>query len=293
MIKARRIFGSMMIPLLCVVLGTAESFGQIPNAGFESWATDPDTNNNPVGWQTTNSYPLINVDPFSPGRQGNFALRVKTVSQSLFTFPGVALLETAYAFGQRPTKFSAWVRSTIMPGDRAYLIVGLMRGDSIIASMDSCTFKIDSSFSQFTYHEFPISFQSNLVPDSLVIIVASGLAGGHAGTELIVDDIAFTAGGSTVVLNSPFRPGGFALSQNYPNPFNPVTTIRYQIPAHGYVSLKVFDLLGREIATLVDGMKTPGDYSTTWDASNATSGVYFYRLQSGAFTEAKKLVVLR
>jgi hypothetical protein len=83
------------------------------------------------------------------------------------------------------------------------------------------------------------------------------------------------------------------LDQNYPNPFNPVTTIKYQLPTVNRVTLKVCDVIGREVATLVDGIEQPGYKSVQWDASGAPSGVYFYRLQTGNFVETKRLLLLK
>ena len=88
-------------------------------------------------------------------------------------------------------------------------------------------------------------------------------------------------------------PEEFHLEQNYPNPFNPNTTISYQLPTQGHVTLTVFDALGREIATLVNGEQTAGYKSETWEASNTPSGVYFYRLQAGTSTETRKLLLLK
>jgi hypothetical protein len=92
-------------------------------------------------------------------------------------------------------------------------------------------------------------------------------------------------------------PSNFALRQNYPNPFNPTTTIMYELSVHGSVTLKIYDALGREIATLVNKEQTAGTYEVPFDARNITSGIYFYRLQirqpSGTFTETKKLVLLK
>jgi hypothetical protein len=88
-------------------------------------------------------------------------------------------------------------------------------------------------------------------------------------------------------------PCQFGLRQNYPNPFNPSTKIGFRLQASGLTSLRVHDLLGREVATLVNELKTPGEYEVTWDASCFPSGVYFYRLTSGSFVETRKLVVLR
>lgn len=87
-------------------------------------------------------------------------------------------------------------------------------------------------------------------------------------------------------------PNSFALAQNYPNPFNPTTTINFTIPASGNVSLKVYDVLGREVAVLANGVMAAGTYSKVWNAFRFASGVYFYRLQAGNFTQTKKLSLL-
>mgnify|MGYP001600271934 CR=1 FL=1 len=95
-------------------------------------------------------------------------------------------------------------------------------------------------------------------------------------------------------------PEYYSLSQNYPNPFNPTTIIKYSIPASlnpskggTLVSLKVYDVLGREVTTLVNEEKQPGNYEVKFDGSNISSGVYFYRLQAGSFTETKKFVLIK
>ncbi len=85
-------------------------------------------------------------------------------------------------------------------------------------------------------------------------------------------------------------PVTYQLAQNYPNPFNPSTTLQFQVPQKSFVSLKVFDLLGRQLATLVNEERQSGIYRVTWDASKLPSGVYFYRLRAGDFVETKKMV---
>ncbi len=84
----------------------------------------------------------------------------------------------------------------------------------------------------------------------------------------------------------------YALLQNYPNPFNPVTTISFDVPRRSFVSLKVYDLLGREVATVVSEEMAMGSYARSWNAGGLSSGVYFYRLTSGSFSATKKLVLL-
>ncbi len=88
-------------------------------------------------------------------------------------------------------------------------------------------------------------------------------------------------------------PAAFALSRNYPNPFNPMTQISYAVPQTVHVSLKVYDLLGMEVATLFEGIRLPGSYTATFDAGKLASGVYLYRLQAGDFTDCKRLLLVK
>jgi hypothetical protein len=83
------------------------------------------------------------------------------------------------------------------------------------------------------------------------------------------------------------------LDQNYPNPFNPTTVITYQLLTHGYATLRVYDVLGREVVTLVDGEKSAGVHIVSWDASRLSSGVYVYRLKVGDFNDTKKMMLMR
>lgn len=89
------------------------------------------------------------------------------------------------------------------------------------------------------------------------------------------------------------RPSTFDLRQNFPNPFNPSTVISYQIPRDGYVTLKVYDMIGNEVATLVNGVQNSGTYEVTFDASGLTSGVYMYELQADNFVSVKKLLLMK
>ena len=85
----------------------------------------------------------------------------------------------------------------------------------------------------------------------------------------------------------------YTLNQNYPNPFNPSTNISFILPVGGFVSLKVYDSLGKEVSTLLNEQKHAGSYSINFDATNLTSGIYYYKLSSGNFTQTKKMVLIR
>lgn len=103
----------------------------------------------------------------------------------------------------------------------------------------------------------------------------------------LTDEIAVS------VENEEPIPNTFSLQQNYPNPFNPSTNIGFRIADRGFVSLKVFDILGNEVATLVNEEKPEGSYEVTFDAAELPSGIYFYKLQSGGFIETKKMLLLK
>lgn len=113
--------------------------------------------------------------------------------------------------------------------------------------------------------------------------------------------MAGTYGGGMYRSTSPLTSVGektgvtlaFALGQNYPNPFNPSTRIPYSVHVSGFTSLKVYDLLGREVATLVNEAKAPGAYEVTWNAEGIASGVYFCKLQAGGFVQTRKMLLAR
>jgi len=88
-------------------------------------------------------------------------------------------------------------------------------------------------------------------------------------------------------------PHEFSISQNFPNPFNPNTTIRYSLPKAGNVKLTVYDAIGCKVATIVNEYKPAGNYSINFNASNLASGIYLYRLESGNYNDAKKLIILK
>ena len=124
-------------------------------------------------------------------------------------------------------------------------------------------------------------------PEFLTMEAVANTQGGYDGTY-------------TIGINSPVgvpepdtTPQGFKLEQNYPNPFNPTTTIKYSIPETGGVKLAVFDLMGKELETLVDKVQSPGNYEIVFNAGKLSSGLYFYRLSANGFTKTKEMLLLR
>ncbi|MEJ2242848.1 MAG: T9SS type A sorting domain-containing protein, partial [Candidatus Bathyarchaeota archaeon] len=96
----------------------------------------------------------------------------------------------------------------------------------------------------------------------------------------------------TIVVNNKII-NDYRLSQNFPNPFNPSTKIEYSIPQSSQIQIKVFDVLGNEIKTLINEEKPSGAYELTWNAENLPSGVYFYQMRAGGFVQTRKMILLK
>lgn len=121
-------------------------------------------------------------------------------------------------------------------------------------------------------------------PNNSTYWIKSGTLNGSPNADDLVSDISN--------INSDV-PSQFSLEQNYPNPFNPTTIIIYSIPLEGKVQIKIFDILGREVSTILDKNHKAGNYSVEFNGSNLSSGIYFYRLSSGDFIKSMKMILLR
>ncbi|GAB6283490.1 MAG: hypothetical protein STSR0008_22630 [Ignavibacterium sp.] len=158
----------------------------------------------------------------------------------------------------------------------------------LVAGYDGSLFRFNEGstigFVEETYTQNPLfSFASFLSGNRMHVWVA-----GH-GMTVLHADFLITDIDETKEINNL----SFLLLQNYPNPFNPSTTIKYHISQNSFVVLKVFDVLGNEISTLVNEVKTPGEYDAEFNAINLSSGIYFYQLKAGSFIETKKMILLK
>jgi hypothetical protein len=124
------------------------------------------------------------------------------------------------------------------------------------------------------------------ITGSLTSIGQVGVTG-LTGLAIRADIVGDEEGGALVL------PTSFALHQNYPNPFNPTTTIRYELPVRTHVSLRVYNVLGEEVAIIVEDVGEAGYKSAQFDASGLTSGMYLYRLRAGDFTRTRKMMLLK
>jgi photosystem II stability/assembly factor-like uncharacterized protein len=121
--------------------------------------------------------------------------------------------------------------------------------------------------------------------------VSTGWTVGRSGKILKTTTGGVVTSVEDVHHSETLTPQEVALFNNYPNPFNSSTTIRFKLPKSGFVTLKVYNLLGEEIETLISGQKSAGEHQVKWNAEGLSTGIYFYRLQAGESTETKKLIL--
>ena len=158
--------------------------------------------------------------------------------------------------------------------------------------------KLLSQNSAIRWSIFDMGFAMSVSSNTLVkSAIGQGFVGTiqQGNTRIESGFFADTSMRRTIIstVKEQWVPITYLLSQNFPNPFNPSTTISFSFPTRSFVSLKVIDLLGREVATIVSEEMSAGNYSRQWNANGFSSGVYFYRLQAGSFIETKKLILLR
>jgi len=140
----------------------------------------------------------------------------------------------------------------------------------------------------------PLSQFQGLDPGGAWILKVYDRGTGNTGTlEAWSLDITYGTNPIGIKPISSEVPNSFKLVQNYPNPFNPSTKINFALPKPDFVKLVVYDILGREVATLVNESLKPGTYEVEWNASNFSSGVYFYRLETDGYIETKKMIVVK
>ncbi len=123
------------------------------------------------------------------------------------------------------------------------------------------------------------------------VLLRAQYSGGNGRGDVMLESLNNVLTGTTNI--SSELPTEFALEQNYPNPFNPMTKIEFQVSSFKFVKLKVFDILGKEVATLVNEKLSAGTYSVNWDAPEFPSGVYFYRLTTDGYSETKRMLLLK
>ncbi len=278
---------------LLLILASTLAVAQVPNGNFEEWTSD-----GPVHWASPNAPMLPQVVTKSTNaKTGNFAARGEVVqwSPGINVAPFVQSGEDAggFPYSHRPVKFTGNYTFNPVGDDRFSVSVILMKGTDAVAIAARAFI---GSTQEYRYFEIPFEYISELTPDTCIVtvsIIGPELGSDyHLGSSFLVDDLNFSDAPVSIE-KEEVTPGKFDLAQNYPNPFNPETVIRYSLPDAGNVTLKVYNSLGQEVATLVDRFVEAGTHSMAFNAENLPSGIYYYRLTAGNFTETRKMNLLK
>ncbi len=284
---------------------THTAFAQIPNASFESW-----TNGVPDNWWVDNIAGLWSpVSQSRTAHTGTFSIRgdvVTTVAPSTMApqIGGGSNLD-GFAWTQRSGFITGYYQ--LFPatgsGDRLYVLGSLMKGGIAGAAVAIGGGYVPTATSTWAQFSVPFTYISPNIPDwsslqFLLVGPTSSSTSPHLGSYFLLDDITYSGTATDVTEYGTSTPNSFALEQNYPNPFNPSTNIRFSIAQPGHVSLKVYNVLGVEVASLVDQQKDAGTFSVNWNAAGLPSGMYLYRLsvtseKGQIFEQSKKLVLLK
>jgi hypothetical protein len=193
-----------------------------------------------------------------------------------FNIGGISIVGTVTYYHTETVKVDAWGNMK-MPGGVFIPALRLRRDDKYTSASHS-------------YHSITYSFFTR----SGDMVEVTAVDSNAANNGIIQTNGVIWRSSKIVGVNTEDQmPTEYSLSQNYPNPFNPTTTIRFHIPNFSFVNLKVYDFLGSEVATLVNEEKPTGSYEIKFDASQLSSGIYFYKLQAGKYTETKKMILLK
>ncbi len=199
---------------------------------------------------------------------------------------------------------NGWTTAELAGGANAeYLFARQLSYPQLTASTRSQEFTVQTS-----YFNWMVTAEKITASDTSIVFFGDSPDSVLPGSDPVISSLAFVVWQSdksgvfhlysrgytfvsTAVDRRPVQPSLFGLSQNYPNPFNPTTNIEYQVSNSGFVSLKVYDVLGREVATLVNEVKSPGSYEVQFNGSRFASGVYFYRLTAPGVNIVRKMLL--
>ena len=267
----------------------------IPTMGNDtSWARQTDGAATwmllaPMTRGSSNSQVLLN-EVYSRGATGNLDwVEIYNVSVDTIDISGFKIYDGGGLRGEKPKKL--FPEGTIIPTGGFAVIVT----DTNVSATDSSKFGLSTS-ADTVWLERPAGVVINMVAIPALGKDTSWARqpdGSATWVKLSPVTRGATNGGTVDVEEEETLVSTFALMQNYPNPFNPATVISYQLPVTSSVRLVVYDLLGREVAALVNEIQQPGQHSVQFDASRLTSGVYFYSITTGNFTATKKLMLLK
>jgi hypothetical protein len=280
--------------LLSLAMINLSLFAQdIPNAGFENW-----TAGSPDNWIADNipAFPgfpgAFPVTQSADNHSGSSAVKMEIITLTEGLLPPE--LYTFFPATQRYGSLTGYYK--FLPqrqSDVLSITVALFSG-SLIFSLGNGGWETNVTASSYTQFNIPIEYSSSETPDSawIFIIINDTSENPAAGAYAIIDDLSWGGVVAVEKVNSNI-PSVFAMRQNYPNPFNPSTTIEYSIPKESFVELKVYDIIGNELTTLVSEYQPAGKFRAEFNAANLSSGIYIAKLTADAFTKSMKMTLLK
>jgi hypothetical protein len=290
-------FFSTLFTLLILIFAI-ENYAQVPNGDFESWA-----GGEPTGWYTNNiGYTLITQSSDVHG--GSSAVRGDNVMAQTIVLQPLLISGLigghGFPISERYANLTGYYKLNAVGADNLSIVVAPFKNGQVIG-VGAFQYFAASTYTLFT---IPIYYSNNQTPDSCQISITIGNNSGpvNLGSYFLLDDLAFSGIAADVddEGNAPYK---FALEQNYPNPFNPSTTVRYSLPAESFVSIKVYNITGKEITTLINESQTAGEYQITFsskggsasggEAYSLASGVYLLRMSAGEFNSTIKMNLLK
>jgi Secretion system C-terminal sorting domain len=278
----------LLIPLLVIA---ATAFGQIPNSGFENWS-----NNIPDSWLPNNAL-AATITQSTISYKGKYAVRGEVMlykTTVLYPFVSAGTGGIGFATSGRPASLQGYYQLSPIGSDVFGVTVFLYSGGMTGTIVGGGAATFPNAVSAYTQFTVPITYyNSSTVDYCKTTFLISNSNSVNVGSYFLLDEITFSNSVGTGVSTEAQAPVVFALRQNYPDPFNPSTNISFSVPTTSFVTLSIFDALGREVSVVVSEVLPVGNYSRQWNAIGVPSGVYFYRLQTGSFTETRKLLLLR
>ncbi|MGH1366239.1 MAG: T9SS type A sorting domain-containing protein [Calditrichia bacterium] len=269
---------------------------EILNSGFENW-----TNGEPDNWVTTNIPGLVTtISESNDANSGNSSLKGEIGSFQGNPF-GPAI-QASQGFGipilnitQNYTQLTGYYKVNVTPGTVVVVISNLSDANfGLVASMIDTLPVSATSWQQFTLdYDYSNTSGEQAITATLQIALGSDGAGFQIGDFFLLDDIALINQVGIEPIDNAGVATEFQLSQNYPNPFNPTTNIRFSLGNSGHASLIVYDLLGKEVARIVDEQLAAGSYVADWNATSLPSGTYFYTLTANGQRQSRKLMLLK
>ena len=290
--------------VVCFFFSTFIQSQEIPNAGFENWS-----GNNPVDWLVVNNQLYNNVTPSSTAHSGSSSLRAEIIEYSFPPAPSVPAIPLIFVGNTPGATIPVSQNYSSMSGFYQYYPTntGLNLGPSFLVTLYDNENNTVAQGEVDLVSETISSWQSFAVPldysdgsgnpatkasITISIKLETSDFGSVYGTYFLVDDLAFE-GTTGITKEDNNIPAGFSLEQNYPNPFNPATNINFNLPEESLVNLKVFNIQGEEVATLVNEKLSAGTYKTDWNASEMTSGVYIYVLKTKNIILSRKMILMK